>query len=74
MFDYIEIFYNPKHKYARHGILSPVDFKRRQQMRHEGAKEARGYLEPPRTPSPSTMWTPRRSGSWKQIAIYTSRH
>ncbi|OWY06780.1 hypothetical protein B6V76_03050 [Thioclava sp. IC9] len=37
VFDYIEIFYNPKHKYARHGILSPVDFKRRQQMRHEGA-------------------------------------
>ncbi|WP_131726437.1 IS3 family transposase, partial [Cognatishimia activa] len=30
IFDYIEMFYNPKRKHARNGMLSPVDFENRQ--------------------------------------------
>ncbi|WP_373285601.1 IS3 family transposase [Salipiger pallidus] len=36
VFDYIEMFYNPKRKHARNGMLSPVDFEREQKLRHEG--------------------------------------
>ncbi|WP_420804614.1 IS3 family transposase [Thioclava pacifica] len=36
VFDYIEMFYNPKRKHARNGMLSPVDFERQQKLRHEG--------------------------------------
>ena len=36
MFDYIEMFYNPKRKHARNGMLSPVVFERQQKLRHEG--------------------------------------
>lgn len=36
VFDYIEMFYNPKRKHARNGMLSPVEFERRQKMTHEG--------------------------------------
>ena len=36
VFDYIEMFYNPKRKHARNGMLSPAEFERRQMMRHEG--------------------------------------
>lgn len=36
VFDYIEIFYNPKCKHARNGMLSPVDFEWQQKLRHEG--------------------------------------
>ncbi len=43
MFDYIEMFYNPKRKHARNGMLSPLDFERQQKPRHEGVQEARGY-------------------------------
>jgi putative transposase len=28
MFDYIEMFYNPKRKHAKNGMLSPIDFER----------------------------------------------
>ncbi len=28
MFDYIEMFYNPKRKHANNGMLSPVNFER----------------------------------------------
>jgi putative transposase len=28
VFDYIEMFYNPKRKHVRNGMLSPVDFER----------------------------------------------
>lgn len=34
--DYIEMFYNPKRKHAKSGMLSPVEFERRQNMPHEG--------------------------------------
>jgi putative transposase len=34
--DYIEMFYNPKHKHVRNGMLSPVDFERQHKPRHEG--------------------------------------
>ena len=36
VFDYIEMFYNPKHQHARNGMLSPVEFERRQKMTYEG--------------------------------------
>lgn len=36
VFDYIEMFYNPKRKHARNGMMSPVEFERRQKMRHGG--------------------------------------
>ena len=37
IFDYIEMFYNPKRKHARNGVLSSVDFENRQRnMNQEG--------------------------------------
>ena len=36
VFDYIEMFYNPKRKHARNGMLSPAEFERQQKMRREG--------------------------------------
>ncbi len=36
VFDYIEMFYNPKRKHARNGMLSPVEFERQQRTRPEG--------------------------------------
>jgi len=36
VFDYIEMFYNPKRKHARNGMLSPVDFERQQKMNTQG--------------------------------------
>ncbi len=35
VFDYIEMFYNPKRKHARNGMLSPVDFERQQTTKTE---------------------------------------
>jgi transposase len=34
--NYIEMFYNPKSKHVRNGMLSPVDFERQQKMSTEG--------------------------------------
>lgn len=31
-FDYIEMFYNPKRKHVRNGMLSPVEFERLQKI------------------------------------------
>jgi putative transposase len=36
VFDYIEMFYNPKRKHVRNGMLSSVEFERQQEMRTEG--------------------------------------
>ena len=36
MFDYIEMFCNPKRKHTRDGMLSPVDLERQQKLRHDG--------------------------------------
>ena len=36
VFDYIEMFYNPKRKHVRNGMLSPVNFERQQKMSTEG--------------------------------------
>ena len=33
---YIEMFYNPKRKHVRNGILSPVQFERQQKTNYEG--------------------------------------
>ncbi len=43
VFDYIEMFYNPKRKHARNGMLSPAEFERQQKMRREGVHETWGY-------------------------------
>lgn len=32
VFDYIEMFYNPKRKHARNGMLSPVEFEKQQKI------------------------------------------
>jgi len=56
VFDYIEMFYNPKRKHARNGMLSPVEFEKQQKWKQQGVLETRGYswfsfqflgLEPP---------------------------
>ena len=36
VFDYIEMFYNPKRKHVRNGMLSPVEFERQQKWKQEG--------------------------------------
>jgi putative transposase len=36
VFDYIEVFYNPKRKHARNGMLSPIEF----EQQHKGQVEA----------------------------------
>ncbi len=35
VFDYIEMFYNPKRKHVRNRMLSPVEFERQQEMNSE---------------------------------------
>lgn len=35
VFDYIEMFYNPKRKHVRNGMLSPVEFERQKKTRTE---------------------------------------
>ena len=35
VFEYIELFYNPKRKHTNNGMLSPVDFEIRQQKINE---------------------------------------
>ena len=36
VFEYIEMFYNPKRKHVRNGMLSPVEFERQQKISSEG--------------------------------------
>ena len=36
VFDYIEMFCNPKRKHARNGMLSPAEFERQQKLRQQG--------------------------------------
>lgn len=36
VFDYIEMFYNPRRKHVRNGMLSPIEFERQQKMKAEG--------------------------------------
>jgi len=36
VFDYIEMFYNPKRKHANNGMLSPINFEERQKMKLQG--------------------------------------
>lgn len=43
MFDYIEMFYNPKRKHAHNGMLSPIEFERQQKLNNQGVQETRGY-------------------------------
>jgi len=43
VFDYIEMFYNPKRKHANNGLLSPADFEMQQKLKPLGVQEMRGY-------------------------------
>jgi putative transposase len=36
IFDYIEMFYNPKRKHVRNGMLSPVDYEQQKKISSEG--------------------------------------
>lgn len=36
VFDYIEMFYNPKRKHTNNGMLSPADFEQQQKMKPQG--------------------------------------
>jgi putative transposase len=36
VFDYIEMFYNPKRKHANNGLLSPTDFELQQKLKPLG--------------------------------------
>ena len=36
VFGYIEMFYNPVRKHATNGMLSPINYERQQNMKHEG--------------------------------------
>lgn len=36
VFNYIEMFYNPKRKHAKNGMLSPIEFERQQNINKEG--------------------------------------
>ena len=36
VFDYIEMFYNPKRKHANNGMLSPADFEEQQKLNPQG--------------------------------------
>ena len=35
VFDYIELFYNPKRKHGRNGMLSPIDYERQYKMKQQ---------------------------------------
>jgi putative transposase len=39
VFDYIEMFYNPKRKHVRNGMLSPVELERQQEMYPRASKK-----------------------------------
>ena len=36
IFNYIELFYNPKRKHGKNGMLSPIDYERQQKMKLQG--------------------------------------
>ena len=43
MFEYIELFFNPKRKHTNNGVLSPVEFEiREQKLTEAGVQETRG--------------------------------
>ena len=46
VFYYIEMFYNPKRKHARNGMLSPIEFERQNKIQTEGDYKTRGYSGP----------------------------
>jgi putative transposase len=36
IFNYIELFYNPKRKHGKNGMLSPIDYEQQQKMKLQG--------------------------------------
>jgi hypothetical protein len=64
------MFYNPKRKHARNGMLSPVDFEQQQKMKTEGVQKTQGYsmtgiLKPGVSDVPST---PDRASSISRLS------
>jgi putative transposase len=53
VFDYIEMFYNPKRKHVRKGLLPPVEFEKLQKIQPEGVYETRGYSQQLRRRDPT---------------------
>ena len=43
VFDYVEMFHNPKRKHTKNGMLSPVEFERQQETITEGVSKIPGY-------------------------------
>jgi putative transposase len=36
VFNYIELFYNPKRKHGKNGLLSPIDYEQQQNVKLQG--------------------------------------
>lgn len=43
MFDCIEMFYNPQRKHVRNGMLSAIEFEKKQKTQPEGVYETPGH-------------------------------
>ena len=44
VFNYIELFYNPKRKHGKNGMLSPIDFERQKYVKLQGVLENQGRI------------------------------
>jgi hypothetical protein len=55
VFDYIEMLYNPSRKYARDGMLPPVEFERQQKAQSEGVSRRLGTIQ---TDKPEDAYEP----------------
>jgi putative transposase len=53
VFDSIEMFYNPKRKHVRNGLLPPVEFEKQQKIQPEGVYETRGCSQQLRRRDPT---------------------
>ncbi len=42
VFNYIELFYDPKRRHGKNGMLSPVGFERQQNVKLQGVYKSRG--------------------------------
>ena len=42
VFEYIELFYNPKRKHGKSGLLSPIEFKKQEYWKAQGVYKSRG--------------------------------
>ena len=77
VFDYIEMFYNPKRKHVRNGMLSPVEFERQQKMKAEGVQKTRGYSNITIPSVHTAHWATdhghqKLSSGWTEAQSYTN--